>query len=77
MGLPARWTDPEYGVCLTLWAAIAHLKAAGATCTSAKNTIHCSLPRQAEQIIEAVYIPAAGWVYPLSLLENSIKPDAK
>lgn len=69
MGLPAQWTDPEYGVCLTLYAAIAHLKTQGIIAHPAKNTLRCILSDQSEHIIEAVYIPAAGWVYPVSRLE--------
>jgi hypothetical protein len=69
MGLPAQWTDPEHGVCLTLYAAIAHLKAQGIPCNPVKNTIHCVLTDQSDHIIEPVYIPAAGWVYLVTRLE--------
>ena len=70
MGLPAQWTDPEYGVCLTLYAAIAHLKTQGITANAAKNTLRSILSDQSERVIEAVYVPAAGWVFPVSRLEN-------
>jgi hypothetical protein len=70
MGLPNKWTDPHYGVCLSLWAAVAHLKALGATCTPEKNAIRFTLPDQPEVRIEAVYIAAAGWMFPLSELEK-------
>ncbi|MBC8171081.1 MAG: hypothetical protein H7X77_05400 [Anaerolineae bacterium] len=70
MGLPAQWTDPEHGVCLTLYAAIAHLKTQGIMAIPAKNTLHCVLTDQSERIIEPVYLPALGWVYPVTRLEG-------
>jgi hypothetical protein len=70
MGLPNKWTDPQHGVCLSLWAAVAHLKKRGVDCVPEKNALRFQVAGQGEQRVEAVYIPAAGWMFPLSELER-------
>lgn len=70
MGLPNKWTDPQHGVCLSLWAAVAHLKQRGATCTPEVKAIRFMMPGQGERRVEAIYIPAAGWVFRLTDLED-------
>jgi phage I-like protein len=72
MGLPNKWTDPQHGVCLTLWAAVAHLKAQGVGCETESKAIRMTRSDGTIVRIEAIYLPAAGWVFPVSALEGLI-----
>lgn len=71
MGSPTRWLHPDYGICLSLWAAIAELQAQGATAVPGddRQTIRCQFPGEAATVIEAIHYPAAGWIFPLRRLE--------
>lgn len=43
MGLPAKYEHPQYGLCLTLHAALAHLRAAGVPHRHDRDAIYVTL----------------------------------
>ncbi len=75
MGLPAKWTDAEHGLCLALWPAVTYLRERGVIVTVEKNVLYRLQPGQAEAqvIVEPVQITAVGAMYPVSLLDGLCK----
>lgn len=39
MGLPAKWTDAEHGLCLSLWAAVTYLQEQGVSVAVEKHVL--------------------------------------
>ncbi len=72
MGLPAKWTDAEHGLCLSLWPAVMYLRERGAIVTVEKNILYHHRPGEAEMqvMIEPVEIAAVGLMYPVSVLDS-------
>jgi hypothetical protein len=72
MGLPARWTDAEHGLCLSLWAALMYLQERGVSAVVDKNLLYYTDAAQdnVRIIVEPVQIAAVGVMYPVRVLDT-------
>jgi hypothetical protein len=73
MGLPARWQDPEHGLCLSLYAAIAQLNSAGLRYERNGEALIVFCDGQQPHRVEPVQIKAIGLMYPAVALEGSAR----
>ncbi|MCU0475872.1 MAG: hypothetical protein MUC99_07140 [Anaerolineae bacterium] len=75
MGLPSRWTHPPHGVCLTLHAALAHLRAHGIPAEAEAGNIRAT-PAHGQRVTLAPVETPLGKGFPLTALDALHPPTA-
>lgn len=63
MGLPNQWDDPVHGLCLTKWAAVAHVKQAGRQCDVDGDVLVIRHDSDVERRVSPVEVAAIGLMY--------------